>query len=101
MRREKYRWETITPGHQHNARMSLISLIRPLIGGVIVYRDVSPTSQIRAEVRMKSSHSIWAKYREAGKVIDLDGLFSEYWSSNSRKFTVLSWSLLPTVRTHL
>ena len=66
-----------------------------------VYRDVSPTSQIRAEVRMKSGHSVLAKYREAGEVIDLDGLFSDYWSSNNREFTVLSQSLSPIVRTDL
>ena len=69
--------------------MSLISPIRTLIGGC-VYRDVSPTSQIRAEVRMKSDHSVFAKYREAGEVIDLDGLFSDYWRSNNLEFTVLS-----------
>ena len=39
---------------------------------------------------MKTGHSVWAKYREAGEVIDLDGLFSDYWSSNDREFTVLS-----------
>ena len=55
-----------------------------------VDRDVSPTSQIRAEVRMKSGHSVWAKYREASEVIDLDELFSKYWSSNNREFTVMS-----------
>ena len=60
-----------------------------------VYRDISPTSQIRVDVRMKSGHSVWAKYREAGEVIGLDGLFSDYWSSNNREFTVLSQSLSP------
>ena len=63
---------------------------------VCVYRDVSPTSQIRAEVRMKSGHSLWAKHREAGEVIDLDGLFIKYWNSDDREFTVLSQSLSPT-----
>ena len=58
-----------------------------------VYREVSPTSQIRADVRMKSGHSVWAKYREASEVIDLDGLFDDYWSSNKDNFTVLSQSL--------
>jgi len=57
-----------------------------------VYRDVSPTSQIRAEVRMKSGHSMWAKYREASELIDLDGLFNDYWSSNDHEFTVLGQS---------
>ena len=61
-----------------------------------MYRGVSPTSQIRAEVRMKSGHSIWAKYREASEVIDLQGLFSDYWSSIKHEFAVLSQSLPPT-----
>jgi hypothetical protein len=59
---------------------------------VCVYRGVSPTTQIRAEVRMKIGHSVWAKYREANEVIDLDGLFSDYWSSSNHEFTVLSQS---------
>ena len=57
-----------------------------------VYRDISPTSLIRAEVRMPGGHSILSKYREAGETIDLDGLFSDYWRSNNREFTVLSQS---------
>ena len=61
-----------------------------------VYRDVSPTSEIRAEVQMKIGHLIWAKYREASEVIELDGLFSGYWNSNNHEFTVLSQSLSPT-----
>jgi len=61
-----------------------------------VYRGVSPTSQIRAEVGMTSGQSVWAKYREASEVIDLDGLLSDYWSSNNHEFTVLSQSLSPT-----
>ena len=51
---------------------------------------------LHAEVQMKSSHSIWAKYREASKVIDLHGLFNDYWSSNDHEFTVLGQSLPPT-----
>ena len=61
-----------------------------------MYRDVSPTSQIRAAARMKSGHLFWAKYREVGEVIDIDGLFSDYWSSKNRRFTVLSQSATPT-----
>jgi len=61
-----------------------------------VYRDVSPTSQIRAEVQMKSGHSVWAKYRETSEAIDLHELFSDYWSSNNDKFTVMSQSSSPT-----
>jgi len=60
------------------------------------YREVSPTTQIRADVRMKIGHSVWTKYREANEVIDLDGLFSDYWSSSNHEFTVLSQSLSPT-----
>ena len=45
---------------------------------------------------MKSGHSVWAKYQEGSEVIDLDGLFSDYWSSNKQKFTVLSQSLSST-----
>jgi len=63
---------------------------------IYVYRDVSPTTQIRIEVRMKIGHSVWAKYRETNEVIDLDGLFSDYWNSNNREFTVLSQSFSPT-----
>ena len=57
-----------------------------------MYRDISPTSQIRAEARMPAGHSVWARYREAGEIIDLDGLFNDYWSSNKHGFTVLSQS---------
>jgi len=66
-----------------------------------VCRDLSPTSRIGAEVRMKRGHSIWATYREASEVVDLDGLFNDYWSSNNHEFTVLSQSLSPTVRAYL
>ena len=44
---------------------------------------------------MKSGHSVWAKYRQASEVIDLDGLFDDYWSSSTDEFTVLSQSLSP------
>ena len=63
---------------------------------ICVYRGVSPTSQIRAEVRMKTGHSVWAKYRDASEVIDLHELFSDYWSSDKHEFTVQSQSLSPS-----
>ena len=47
-------------------------------------------SKLRAEIQMKSGHSVWTKYREASEIIDLDELFSDYWSSSKHKFTVLS-----------
>ena len=59
-------------------------------------RDVSPISQIRVEVRQKSGHLFWAKYREASEVIGLQELFNDYWSSNDYEFTVLSQSSSPT-----
>ena len=63
---------------------------------VCIHRGVPPTSQILAEVRMKSGHSIWAKYREAREFIDLHGLFSDYWNSTNHEFTVFGQSLSPT-----
>ena len=61
-----------------------------------MYRDISPTTQIRVEVRVKTGHSVWAKYRGASEAIDVDGLFMDYWSSTNRDFTVQSQSLLST-----
>ena len=60
------------------------------------YVKVVVGSNLRAEVGMKSGHSVWAKYREASEVIELDGLFSDYWGSNNHDFTVLSQSPPPT-----
>ena len=62
----------------------------PLTGG----RDICPTSQIRAKVRMKKKFS--AMHWEARQVINLHGLFSDYWSSSNNEFTVLGQSLSPT-----
>ena len=58
------------------------------------YEKVVVRSNLRVEVQMKSSHFIWAKYRETSEVIDLHGLFSEYWSSKNCEFTVLSQSII-------
>ena len=63
-------------------------------------RHVSPTSQIRIEVQMKSGHSLWAKHREASEVIDIHGLFGDYWSSNNHEFTVLSQSFITDQLVH-
>jgi len=41
---------------------------------------------------MKSGHSFWAKYRQMGEVIDLQGIFDDYWSSNKHEFMVPSQS---------
>jgi len=45
---------------------------------------------------MKSGHSVWAKYREASEVINLDGVFNDYWRSIKHEFTVQSQLLSPT-----
>jgi len=58
-------------------------------------------SRIHAEIRMKRGHSFWATYQEASEVVDLDGLFNDYWSSDSHEFTVLSQSLYQLVHAHL
>src|SRR5258706_5179501 len=57
------------------------------------YVKVVVGSNLHAEVRMRSSHSFWAKDQEANEVIDLCGLFSDYWSSINRDFTILSQSI--------
>ena len=60
------------------------------------YVKVVVGSNLRVEVRMKSGHSMWAKYQEASEDIDLHGLFSDYWGSDDHEFTVLSESLSST-----
>ena len=52
--------------------------------------DVSQTSHMRVEVRMKSGHSVWAKYRQTSEAIELQGIFSDYWGSNEHEFKVPS-----------
>ena len=52
-------------------------------------------SNPRAEIQMRSGHLFWARYQEASEIIDLDGLFSDYWSSSKHEFTVLSQSSSP------
>jgi hypothetical protein len=50
-------------------------------------RGVSPTSDMRTEIQMRSGHLFWAKNRQGSEVIDLQELFNDYWSSNEREFT--------------
>jgi hypothetical protein len=45
---------------------------------------------------MKSGHLFWAKYRQASEVIDLQGVFSDYWNSTMREFTMSSQLCSPT-----
>ena len=53
-------------------------------------RGVSPASEIRAEIQMKSGHFFWAKYRQRDEVIDIEGIFDQYWSSDKHEFIVSS-----------
>ena len=53
---------------------------------------VSPTSEMRIEVQMKSGHLFWAKNRETGEPINLQGSFDKYWGSTEREFTIPSQS---------
>ena len=81
---------TWTPAQRQYVPYFPNTYVHSLTGG----RDICPTSQIRAEVRMKKKFSAW--HWEARQVIDLHGVFSDYWSSNSNEFTVLGQSLSAT-----
>ena len=59
---------------------------------------VCMTSNMRVEIEMKSGHLLWAKNRQTGEVIDLQGLFDDYWASNKRQFTIPSQLWSPTSR---
>jgi hypothetical protein len=61
-------------------------------GRLFICRDVSPTSEIRAEIQMRSGHLLWAKYRQSSEVIDIQALFNDYWGSKKHEFTVPSQS---------
>src|SRR5258706_9624132 len=98
MSRENYRIKMITPGYQLSASMSLTSSIRTYTHTLTCGRDICPTSQIRAEIRMKK---FWTRHREARQVIDLHEVFSDYWSSSNNEFTVSSQSYRQPIRADL
>ena len=79
---------TWTPAQRQYVAFFLNTYVHSLTGG----RDICPTSHIRAEVRMKKKFS--ARYWETRQVINLDGLFSDYWSSSNNEFTVLGQSII-------
>ena len=62
------------------------------------FRGVSPTSEMRVEIQMRSNHSFSAKIRLPSETIDIQALFNEYWSTRERVFTVPSRLWLLTVR---
>ena len=55
-------------------------------------RDISTTSEMRVEIQRITRILFWEKRRRANEVIDLQGLFDEYWNSPEHEFTVLSQS---------
>ena len=59
------------------------------------YVKVMVGSNLRTEVQMKTGHSIGEINQEASKIIDLYGLFSDYWGSNDHEFTILGQLFSP------
>ena len=51
-------------------------------------RGVSPTSEMRAEIEMRSGSVLQAKNRLPSEMIDLHVLFNNYWYSDEHNFTV-------------
>ena len=87
MRRSICKEKSTGPGHQQSAGMSHISALCAL-SGTCVYREVSPTSQMRVDIRVKSSHRPWAKKEKASKGIDLETIFNDYSITKTHEFTV-------------
>ena len=65
--------------------------------GLFVYRGISPTTQVRVEIQMKSHHLPWAKKHQNAKYIGLQKLFNEYCTSKVHDLTVLGRSHSSTV----
>ena len=51
---------------------------------------------MRAEIQMRSGHSVWAKTRQAYDIINIQGLLNQYWDSTEHEFMVPSQSRPPT-----
>jgi len=69
--------------------------------GMCVYRDISPTSQVRVEIQMKSSHLPFAKKDRNVKEIGLRKLFDDYWASEEHELMVPGRSCSPTSLSYL
>ena len=57
-------------------------------------RGVSPTSEMRMEIQMRSGHLFWAEDRQISEAIDLQPIFDDYLSSDKREFALSSQSSL-------
>ena len=77
------------PGHQSNARMSIVSSLYTLTEGSMC-RDIFPTSEMRMEIQRITNTMFRAKGRHAKELINLQGLFNDYWSSDKHEFTLPS-----------
>jgi hypothetical protein len=53
-----------------------------------ICRGVSPTSQMRADIRMRSGHLLWTKKDQTSKLIDPQDVFNDFWASKSHDLTV-------------
>ena len=59
-----------------------------------ICREVSPTTKMTVEIQMRSAHLPWVKKEQTAKEIDLENLFTTYWTSKAQEITVpgQSWS---------
>jgi hypothetical protein len=55
-------------------------------------RFVSPTSEMRVDIRMRSAYLPWAKREQTGNEIDIGSLFYDYWNTNNHEFIISSQS---------
>jgi hypothetical protein len=51
-------------------------------------RFVSPTSDIRVDIRTRKTYPPWAKWKQTSNEIDIEPLFNAYWNTNKHEFTV-------------
>ena len=70
-------------------RLYVLSLLTTYTNrSMCAYRDISPTSQVRVEIQMKSGHLPWAKKDQNAKEIGLQKLFHEYWTTKKHEIMV-------------
>lgn len=53
-----------------------------------VSREISLTTKMIVEVQMRSAHLPWLKKEQITKEIDLENLFTTYWTSKAQEITV-------------
>jgi hypothetical protein len=57
-----------------------------------MYRFVSPTSEMRVDIRMRKASPAWAKWKQTGNEINIESVFNDYWNTNKHEFIVSSQS---------